>query len=249
MDDALPVDRDEGVIVVGAFHSPPFMESSPMRGLSGPFVDVGSQLVRDHARTPLLAELTQQRLLNFQSARLDIGLGVFQSPRRSKLGAFSRALFEIPVQGLSRQYFGTASLVELLAADVRVAVKEGDVGHEYVATLAGDDRALASKVVVVPAASSASSWHLLIRNECDLIICDELTLTNVRPEVPFRTTMAFDRSLATARMGLLVSRDSPISVAEVNAWLDANVGSRLYRGLVRVTEGFDVIVPVLRAGG
>src|SRR5437868_5393771 len=120
-----------GSIIFGGFYSPPFMNYDEKGALRGPLIELASNIAEYFHFIPTFSNMSQEQLNSFPNASIDVGLGVFETAFRRKLGYFSYPLMQFGLQGLSFTYYSAKNLDDLIEKKLKFGVQEGDVGHNF----------------------------------------------------------------------------------------------------------------------
>lgn len=218
-------------ITYGGFYSPPFMEYGEQGCLQGPLIELAVQIAKYFHLTPTFENLSQEQLNSFYNSGIDVGLGVFEAQSRKVLGDFSYPIIRLGLQGLGLKNYGALGLCDLEEKNLRFGVKEGEIGHDFLMNNYGSDW-VSKNCHIIPATSSLDSRNLLESHECDVILCDTLTLKNWRNEITLSTWLTFTKPIFEINMCFLISSASPVSVDDINHWLALHANTRIYNDFI-----------------
>ncbi len=216
-----------GNIIFGGFYSPPLMEYGERGNLQGPLIDLSAEIAKYFQLTPIFETLSQKQLNHFDHSGIDVGIAIFQTQGRKVLGAFSHAIMRLGLQGLGMKDYGAADLEDLIEKNVRLGVKEGEFGHEFLMDKYGSDW-VSKYCRVIPEESPLLSRNLLESRECDVVLGDTVTLMNYKREMAEPNWLTFTKPIAEIDACFMVRRASPLSVDDINYWLALHPSSKIY---------------------
>jgi hypothetical protein len=218
-------------IIYGGFYSPPLMECGERGRWQGPLIKLAAQIAKCFHLAPTFTNLSQEQLNHFDQSSVDIGIGVFETQSRKMLGDFSQPIFQVGLQGLSLKNYAASDLNDLSKDNLRFGVKEGEIGHDFLIGKYGSNW-ISRYCHIIPDTSPLDSWSLLESRECDVILCDTLTLTSYREEIAEPSWFTFTRPIAKISACFLIHRASPLSVNDINHWLALHSNTEAYDNFI-----------------
>jgi hypothetical protein len=205
-------------LIVGDFHSPPLMWRDSDNVPQGALISIAYAIAKYFNFDVVFEELTQKKLNLFANSGFDIGLGVFNCKSREAYGYFSSSILTYKIQALA-SLPGIIRFDELFArSDVRLAVKEGDIGYNLVCEKIGIDALSKLRVIVISDDSDNDLANTMAKRDSNVIICDSLTLYNIKKSLDFPTYYPFLKELGKVDMCLLVSKSSKLNISKIESW-------------------------------
>lgn len=159
---------------IGCFFSPPLMEEVDGRW-TGPLVDLASAVLEKVEASGSFKNMTQAQLNTFDEQGFDLALGVFVTRRRGRQMLFTNPLLAFHLQGLSTQDYALTGIEQAKVLNLRFAVIEGSIGHDFLLAEYSEDD-LRRCCVVFKEASPEELWSELSNARVDVLLGDSLTL-------------------------------------------------------------------------